>query len=395
MAIGKRGKQVLVIDFGSYSIKFIVTSTVGDVLTVHNAFSIPVPEASYSNGVILDPKSIVSVIKEALSVNSVSAKDVIVTFNSTELITRNWTVPKLSSEDMLGIIKYEISQYLPIQIDDYDIVYKVVDTVVEDGVDKYNIDSYIVKKELVSGFYDVLKECGLTPIVLDVHSNAISKLAKHVEIDGVSSVSVEGEEITRVFIDIGYNNVLIDVFNGEKNVLTRVINKGFFGLDTMISEKLNISLTEAEDLRIQKFSGGLNQLVELYEKIKFIDFQQEEIDKYDCGLASTRKIMSEQEKSLFDSLKETVGYFYEMASEINKVLGYYLSRNTSNKIDIIYYYGSSMVNENMFEFFSDNVEFESRTLQLDKLKSVSNKQDVELSISYANAVGAAFRRKGD
>ncbi len=392
MAVARRGKQFLVVDFGSHSIKFIVASNSGEVLTVHKAFSITVPEMAYSNGVIADRSLVAELIKEALRVNSVSIRDTVLTFNSTDIITRNWTVPKLSGEDMLGVIKYEISQYLPIRIEDYDVVYKVVDTSVEDGVEKYSIDSYIVRKEIVSDFYELIKECGLTPKVLDVHSNAISKLAERLELDSISGLDVEDNNLTRVFIDIGNNNILIDVFQGYKNVLSRVVDKGYFGIDKINAEKLNVSISEAEDLRIKKFSGGLNQLVELYEKIKFIDFSVEEIDKLTCGLSMTSELMTTQERVLFDSLKDTVEYFYEMVSDINKNLSFYLSRNTKNKIDVIYYYGASMKNNNIFEFFTDNIEFESRKLNLTSLTSVVYKDDFDSLISYANAIGAAIRK---
>lgn len=392
MSFKKTGKPVLVIDVGSYNIKFVVATTNGVAVTVLNAFSVPTPEKTYSDGVILDHDALVDAIKQALRIHSVKIKQTIVTFTSTEIITRNWTSPKLSYDDMIGMIRYEISQYLPINIDDYDVTYKVNSTVVEENTEKYNLSAYVVKKSIISGLHALIKDCGLNPLVLDVHSNCIAKLAEAVDGGGGKSADKKGEpQTTKVFVDIGYKNILVNIFKGTEGVLTRVINKGLSGLDEMIAEKMKIPLSEAEDLRIKKFSEDLLGLYDVFERIKFIDFSKPEIDKADYDLG--QGYMSNQEKVLFDLLRDCMIYFTDMVSEINKVLRYYLSRNSANKIDIVYYYGTPIDNLNLFEFFSTYTEFTSKRLDFDKVDSVVFKAKAESKVSYANAIGGVLRRK--
>ncbi len=394
MSFSKTNKPVLVIDVGSYNIKFIIATSNGSVLNVQDAFTANTPEGAYSDGVILDHNALVETIKQALRIHSVKNKQVYLTFSSTDVITRNWTVPKLSNEDMIGMIRYEISQYLPINVDEYDVTYKILSTVFEDDVEKYNLIAYIAKKTMVSSLYKLMLDCDLTPVGLDVHSNSISKLMEFERFDTFSDsndLTSSGSDLATVFIDIGYKNILVNVFSKTDTLVGRVISKGISGLDKMISDKLKISLEKAEELRIKKITNNISELYEIFDKIKYIDFNQPEIDKSEFDLGSG--LMNSEEKVLFDLLRDSMVYLSDMASEINKVLRYYLSRNKENKIGLVLYHGSAMDNKGLFDFFATNIEFEARRLDFDKMNSVKFVNDITYKASYANAVGGVLRKK--
>lgn len=382
----------LVIDLGSYSIKFLVGSYSQNQLKINDMFSVRTPENSFVDGKIIDSKSLSTAIKDAISQHSVKCKKTIVTFSSTEVIQRDMTVPKLNYEDTIGLIRYDISQYLPINVADYDVTYVVESSILEEGVEKYNVVSYIVKKSIIDQLYDLIKSCSLEPIALDLHSNAVSKFANflHNYTNGNSALRSKPDK-TLALVDVGYRTMLIDVIVGNKVELSRSINMGYYNQDKLIADKFGLSMDEAENFRRDKLSDELDQLKVLYDQIKYVDFENDSIDKarYNIG----EGMMSFEEKQLFELLRDCMREYEDMGEELSKVLQYYYTRNKDNKIDSVLFHGASALNQSLIDHLSSILDYEAGTVKFADELAVRFPETSSNKLAFVNTIGALIRRE--
>ncbi len=394
----KKSESYLVLDLGSYSIKVLLGNYDGSSIKVSKAFVVKTPEGTYYDGKIADIESVASAIKAALKENGIKEKKCIVTFTSKDVIQKELSVPELSYEDTIGLIKYEISQYLPINVDEYDIAYKNIYSnpallsASDENTSSENIDvfSYIVKKTLVDDLHSLVLACSLEPKYLDFHSNALSKFVKHINEPKADSELEFDDENTVAFVDLGHKNVLIDIASGGKIALSRIVDSGFLDQDVFISNRFGIGVEEAGKLRREKLNSNMLDVYYLYNQTK--DFIFDDGDS-DSNNPIGEGPVSQSDKELFMLLNESMVMYDELNSEISKVLNYYTSRADNQKIDRVVLHGLSTESESLVEFFDTVLDFDVETINFDNISGVDFAGGIENKSAYINALGALIRYK--
>ena len=153
--------NLIVIDIGSHSVKIAGGQRNGNKLKVTTLIKEQLPEGVFNNGRIMDPIALKTVIHGMLKSNHIKVKDAVITYESQDIIKREMTVQKVEPNDQLELVTYEVSQYLPIDIDAYVLQYKVVEEVEEN---KLKILLGALPKEIVKSLFDIVHECGLNPL---------------------------------------------------------------------------------------------------------------------------------------------------------------------------------------------------------------------------------------
>lgn len=115
----EKPKNILAFDIGSSSIKMVTGKYFKNKITINKLIDIPTPEGTVGDGKILDKQALADMIQFALKENRIKIKDVICTTNSSLVINREIVIPKVEEEEMKTVIRYEIKQYLPINLNDY------------------------------------------------------------------------------------------------------------------------------------------------------------------------------------------------------------------------------------------------------------------------------------
>lgn len=407
MALSKKVEPYVVMDLGSHSIKILLGIYDGLSMKVKKALRVEIPDGAYYDGKINDAETMAALVSGALKSSGIKEKRCIVTFNSKDVIQKELSLPELSYEDTVGLIRYEISQYLPIDIDEYDIAYKNISKKAvsevpaesdgeessknEDSEDtNINVISYIVKKELVDDLHAFVLACGLEPVFLDFHSNSISKFVKHVNDAYSRNVLDSGRESSTIaLIDLGHKNILIDIVEDDAIVLSRIVDIGFLEQDKLIAQRFGIDIKEAEKLRHEKFTNRMVDLYYIYEKVKNVVFDGQEVDKAKLGIGEG--YATQEEIRLFSFLGESMVMYDEAVAEISKVLQYYTNRKVSNKIDRVLLYGAAVCDGSMLEFFDMILDFKVELVDFNKIANIDFAGNVSDKSAYVNALGALVR----
>ncbi|MFA5577014.1 MAG: pilus assembly protein PilM [Tissierellaceae bacterium] len=346
-------KKVLSIDFGGKEIKFVEGQATKASINITKAFKIDIPGDIYRDGNIFDTGLLASLIREALSENKVKVEKAYGLVNSSELITRNLILPKVSEKETQSMIEYQLEELLPVDPDEYVVSSVHVGDKLDDGVEKMDILLVVVPKNMVLSHLELMKELGLRPEVLDFQANAIAKLLKH-------SSLVNGFYNTRdmviASVDMGYSNSKLTIVKDGKILVTRVLDIGYKSMVDDMTSLLDYSLEELE------------------EKI----FEISDINTSDDEFTDDNRLQN-MVKTTVDNLIESV----------DTVFRYYTSRESANAINFILLQGGMSKVRGIENLFSNYFNIPSIKLkELDRVRL-----DGDLS-SYSNAIGGLIRVEG-
>lgn len=365
-AAKKRRGPLLSIDLGSHSIKFAVGQYGGDRLKVTSLFTEEIPEGVYSNGEIKDELALKTAIQSAIKNNHIKIKDTVVTIECTEIIKREMLIQQVPEEDRLDLIAYEVSQYLPIDVSSYVLQYKDLGESIEGDVKKSKILLGAMPKDIVKSHFDLLIDCGLTPVYMDMHSNSLDKLVR------VCHKSETGfMNATNAYIDFGNKIVDISIFENYNYKFNRLLKLGSSEFDRILRDYLSIDPKEAENRKKKTSVVGLQKA---YATI---------------GDTSNQEDVDGEVKNLV--VKETIQYLDDCIEEINKVFKYYTSRSADNKIDSVYLYGGGAQFTDIAELFSERLELPTKVLSKIDNVDFNMKMVPDKLTGYVNALGALIR----
>lgn len=341
----------IAIDFDSNEIRIVVGKSSKKGIIINKHFSISIPSEIYQDGVIKDMEQMSYLLRNALSSNGIHKGSVHGLINSSSIIIREVVFPKVDKEDIAKLIEYQLGDYVPIHPEDYVVKYISLGSVLEDGVEKLNMLIIGVPKEMVQDHFQLIKNVGLKPLVLDYKGNAISKLLSFGQ--SINDRVVEGE--TLAFLDSSYESTGLTIVKDELIEVSRLIDSG---LDNIL-----------EDL------------------VDKLDLSKEEAKNWILNLDDINETLAESDAS--SMIEEARASLHEMADKIEMVIRYYHTRDMENKIDLLMLHGPLSKINGIEEFFIHFFGIPCMSLEsIDKLKF-----DGDLS-SYGNAIGGLIRVNG-
>lgn len=349
------GKQLISLDLGSKNLHLVCGSYKNGVVQVDKAVLKPISEGILKDGKIEDFHVLVGSIKNLIAENKIKTKNMVLTVQSTSVITRDITLPTTKHSELDSMIKFEIEQYLPIVSNEYVIEYTLLEEVVEEDVKKSRVQVAAMPKNMVDNYLNLVKELDLKPIALDIHSNAAGKLfARPTTINGDSSWT----DNTISLIDIGFRSINIHIISRGKLAFSRIITLGSRELDSDIAVAFNLSLEEAERKKIKEASL--------------------EIWGYDGNGG----------RSCNDLVRAKLDIWL---SEIQKIFQYYISRSTGNKIDSIYVYGGTSKTKGLPKYVEQSLSI--KTSMLESVGCIKHAKSLSgfVPTDFINALGGLIR----
>lgn len=335
-------KLVVSFDFGSDSIKVVEGRYLKQQLKVTKAFTIA-HDHLIEDGTIANPNRLIELLRSQLHGHGIKAKYAICTINSTQIINRELLIPHVEEEEMETVVRYEIQQFLPINMADYLIQYVVLDEIIVNNEKRLKLNVVTFPEKVASSYYDLLTQLELKPFALDVAYNSISKLANYSHL----LREVTDEEGTVAFVDMGAQSIDLNIFSKGNVQFTRLIKSGGY----VIEERLN----QIPDMSIKSTAS-----------LEHVDLNGEDM------LAQVVRLSLE-----------------EMIYELERILQFYRNKSVGNKIDYIYLLGGYSNIPGLDEYMSGKVGI--KTTKLRHLKGVELEVSSKSISIYANAIGAIIR----
>lgn len=305
-------RNVLLVELGGGHVKIGLANYKSGVVQVQEAFVLDLPQQTYVDGKILDFEVLRSRIFNTLQDRGIKTKEVYLTLNGSHVITREIVLPDVKDDELDEMITYEIQQYMPINLEQYHIEYKVLERFEEAGHVKIRILVAGVSKEDVESYYKLLLALQLKPLVMDINGNAISKLFK-----ATTSVN-QGEPL------------------GEKKIA--LIDLGRYSLNVTFVENgvMHLSrLIEADENELEPF--GSDEVYENSELLSSLTGRVQRVFQFYASRHSGSKIDHVYLLGGYANNTQLVNHFksvFEMPVEVVEKLSTVNLTNKSKMIDL-------------------------------------------------------------
>ena len=345
--------KLISIDIGSHTTKIIKSRYINKKVVIEDAFTINTPAGVYSDGHINDINTLKKKIKETLNSHNIGREKCVFISNSSDIVTREVTMPYAKNSEIQSMIKFQIERYLPIMPDDYIIQYKNIEDFSENNIKKSKIRIVAYPKVMSEEYRNLCKELDMIPHSLDITSNVVSKIfsvCKNVNEKPVDNKLCYG------FLDIGSEYSTFTIIKNKNVDFTRMISFGGSYIDVELSKQLIVPEKEAEK-----------------EKIEVADLISDSIEDVEEALIN-------------DTIKNK---FSSFTQEVDRMLQFFKNKQSGNSLEKIYIYGGcSKINE-LDHFMSDilNIKVE----RLESIDSVKMSLENAKVCDFINAAGAVIR----
>lgn len=347
-SFSEKKKKVIAFDMGSTVIKIVIGIFYRNSLKIDEYYTMPTPQNAIVDGEIKREDELILRLSELIKENGIQIKYAICTTNCSLIINREITIPKVEEDEIDTVVRYEIQQYLPINLEDYILQVTVLNEDEVDKTKKMNVRVIAYPEKIARGYYNVLTKLSLKPYVLDVNYNAVNKFINYTKI-GVNEYKTKH---SIGIIDFGANFIDVNIYKNEQLDFTRIIKGGSNDINNTLHELKNISFEECEELK----KNGIN-------------------------------IFNEND-SLNTTVREIIDEWIE---KIEKIFQFYKNKGVGNNVDQIFIFGGASKIEGLEKYISDKIGISTRKMKKINKMTFDSEDDGEPIDDFINVIGAVIR----
>jgi type IV pilus assembly protein PilM len=345
-------KDVVGIDIGSSSVKLVQLRHGKGGYQLVSLGVAPLPREAIVDNAIMDSASVVEVVRNLVESHKIKTKNVATSVSGHSVIIRKIQLSIMTVEEVEANIQWEAEQYIPFEISEVNLDFQILGPDSRDS-SQMNVILVAAKKEFVNDYVSVFRECGLTPVVMDIDCFAIENSFE-------ANYGVEEEEIVAL-INMGAAAMNVNVLKGGKSVFTRDIQVGGNMINEEIQKRLGISDEEAEQVKL----GG----------------EMEDVDP-----ATVAAVVSDATETL--------------AQEVQRSFDFFSATSADEKVQKLYISGGVSRTPSIREFLESQLTIPVEVLDPFRLVRADEKDfDPEyiqaVGPLFSVAVGLAMRRLGD
>ena len=340
---------LLSIDLSHGDINIVTGSANQANVNIEKAVTVSLPDGCLKDGKITDLNTLKKSISEALQFGDFNCNRVALTINDAAAVIRDLEIPFTNAKNIKKIVQNEMTRTYFVD-DDSIIEFKVTGNKTdEQGNKKILIRAAAIDGNLVSEYYELLKELKLKPQYLDINVNCIDKLITPQTV--INNIPLKDSTCFLLDFDGSYTNIYI--INNGNQAFYRHTNLGLSEIKRLLTEKSLHTPEEIDEL----IKGGS-------------DFFGD----------------STEAQSYFNMLKP---FFYQLSDELQKMGQFYSNRMNGQTIDNYFLSGSGCVLTGLAEYLSNRLN--TPVSEVESISNVNCKGLKNPLSFYLNAAGALIR----
>lgn len=262
-----KSKNYLSIALSNKSIS-VLEGRFNNKFEVINYGKVDLEDGIYKNGRVLNPDTMKEILLDLLKSTNIKSKEVLCTFDSTEVLTREIdSFDVKNKDDMDLIVSNEINQQLLINTQEYIIKYKKIESFFDNDTEKVKL--FVAAMPLGQGkdLHEFFKICGFKPLILDLNLNSLENLISIVEDKPYSKGNIAIFETT-------YSNIKINILKNGKTRFSRnidLVELEFTKEDFEKNEELEINGEVDLNLnfKMDKLTSDVGMIIKFYTSRSF------------------------------------------------------------------------------------------------------------------------------
>jgi len=261
--------QLVGLDIGSHSIKLVEIDDGKKGMILKNFGIIGLPKDAIVEGSIKEVGVAASAIKTLFKNLNVRNKNVAISISGFSVIVKKITISKREESELESSIHEEAEQYIPFDISDVNLDYEILTSPEEEtgeqgeeaatkkGSDNMDVMLVAAKKDIIEDYESLIQLAGLNPVIMDVDAFALQNAYE---------ISSEGATGCYAIINIGAEELGINVIKDGVSIFTRDSSYGGSQITDAIMAKFNVSFEEAEEIKLggtkidDKEKGALEEI---------------------------------------------------------------------------------------------------------------------------------------
>lgn len=344
--------KILSIEFSNKYIKMLDGSKSGNSLTINKSILLEVETGCIDDGKIIDMDSVMKTITEAIGNNNIRTKNAIFTIHTNSTITRNIELPVLKSKsDTMSMIKSELSQLVPVDLNQYKLIYKRTEVANVDGVEKGKYIIYGLPSFMFEQYVQLAERLKLELIAFELAFNTLDKIYDKKLL--INNNYLKSGAVS-AFLEVGYDSLTFSVLNNGINDFSRTSQNGVKDIVKNLGAVLYLRDEEA------------------LKEIERISLTPEDVS----------------ELSKLNIVEENVNIWID---EISRYIRYYNSVNKEKQIENIYLYGIYSNIKGLAEYIESHINIE--TILITSLSSTVFKDEGNATTYFNTALALHMDKK--
>ena len=309
------GKKVLSIEIGLHTTKVCELEAGKKNPHVTNCITFNTPEDIVEDGFILDKDLMAQTLKSQLAAAKMTVKDVNITIASTKIANREVVIPLVAESKIQAIIDASATEYFPLDVSEYTISYSILDKVNTKDEKKLKLLLLAAPNNLIKNIYGFAETAGLRINAIDYIGNSAYQLLKKQVGTGVN-----------VSVQINDQTTLVNVIENEKLALQRTIPYGAMNIVSAVLDNSVFGKTNSRDaMELLMQENVINARLDMGgEANRGVPIASDDYDRMMRELRGREEVTS------------TIQY---IMNNVNRVLDYFMSRNSDKRINSIYLTG--------------------------------------------------------
>ena len=340
----------IAIDIGTRAIHLVQGQASKTSVSIRQTAIDLLPSGLIQDGIIREFGGLEMALKTMLAKNRINDRNCIVTINGSHIYTRELDVPNAKGKILDDVVSFEVQSSMSAN-KEIAVEYTLSKQRVPDKPDLLKVRASAMQVEYINDYNKLIRNCGLTPIALDLHPNALCKVIEGTDIN--DRPLRDGFSI--MFLDIGAVTSTAYIITNGEITYTRIIPAGGIDIERYVVTRNNDA-------------SGADQI---------------DIGKLDLSLQSLRS-----DEPLGNSVRPMVTTINDGIQRIQQFLS---GRLQNGKVDMIYLYGRTATYINLEKTLGEAFGVQTETIR--KITKVSMLANVPIA-PFVNAIGAMIRKQG-
>lgn len=340
--------STIAIDLGTSSVK-VVKGKAGDKGIFVDAYTYIKLPADYKGfDSISQKEAVIRLMRPALRKAGIKGGQCILSISTSDIISRPMVLPDMPEQSLRENVTYELSQYVPIDLEKYVVDYKAIKDDEDESKGRLYIIAAALPKSLLQDAVALLQKLNMKVRAIDLDFNALTRFFSFID------KRKDLENSDNMIIDIGHEFTQVIVYNKNKIYISRIINHGSNDINLLIANALG---KNPEDIALMKYTIGENTPPEVYGAV--------------------------------------AGVFENIVTDIIRIIDYFNARYRGRSIKNIYLSGGGVAIGGINEYLSQALGMPVLVLKPDdwiKCRKNNIKDDWDIS-TFTTALGLLLKEK--
>lgn len=269
--------RVLCIEIGNRMTHVVETDFKVKEPKIYKSFSFQTPDNLFKEETLADVLPFKERLDAGLEEHKIKTRKAVFVLASSRIASRDVVIPHVKENRIRTLLYANSAEYFPVDLEKYQLSYRLLDEVEEEGEQKYKLMVLAVPNEMIDAYKSLAKVCLLTLVDLDYIGNAATQLLEN-NIKNDLYAAVRLEEDTTMITIVRENKIELQrTFPyGIADVVQAVQKSGHFGEDIDFYETLekmrkeNVLSLEEEEIQeditegFRAITGNVSRVMNFY-----------------------------------------------------------------------------------------------------------------------------------